>query len=231
MIKHRKFLATFIAIASLSIPATTYAAVCASDTATPDGGSEAVALQSGGNTITKAAQPFTVSSNCVVGNIEAVIKSNGTPTGDIWYSIYSSDGGVPDAMLTYTDNLAYDGTFTVRAGAAQAYYELVPSTQYWLVVESDQIPSSANFWEVQIGTPPSSYGQDYYLFNTTWTVETGYSFTSWEVNDDDPPTPPEPPMDLGGATSTPDQAQENLSTAFLLYFVAMFGMIWILRKH
>lgn len=33
------------------------------------------------------------------------------------------------------------------------------------------------------------------------------------------------------ATSTVDQAQQNLSTAFLLFFVAMFGMIWLLRKH
>lgn len=33
------------------------------------------------------------------------------------------------------------------------------------------------------------------------------------------------------ATSTVDQAEQNLSTAFFLFFVSMFGMIWLLRKH
>jgi len=36
---------------------------------------------------------------------------------------------------------------------------------------------------------------------------------------------------LGGATSTLDQAQKNLSTAFFLYFISFFGMIWLLRRR
>lgn len=40
-----------------------------------------------------------------------------------------------------------------------------------------------------------------------------------------------PPIPTGGATSTPDQTQQNLSTAFLLFFVSMFGTIWLIRKH
>jgi len=33
------------------------------------------------------------------------------------------------------------------------------------------------------------------------------------------------------ATSTLEQAQSNLSTAFYLFLIAFFGMVWLLRKH
>jgi len=36
---------------------------------------------------------------------------------------------------------------------------------------------------------------------------------------------------LGGATSTIDQTESNLSTAVFLYFFCFFGMIWLLRKR
>jgi hypothetical protein len=42
---------------------------------------------------------------------------------------------------------------------------------------------------------------------------------------------PPPPVPLGGATSTLDQAERNLSTGFFLFFVSMFGMIWLLRPR
>jgi len=41
-----------------------------------------------------------------------------------------------------------------------------------------------------------------------------------------PPTP-----EIGGATSTIDQTQQNLSTAFYLFFIVFFGVVWLLRKH
>jgi len=43
------------------------------------------------------------------------------------------------------------------------------------------------------------------------------------------PTPP--PYQYGGATSTLEQAQSNLYNAFVLFFLSMFGMIWLIRKH
>jgi len=44
-------------------------------------------------------------------------------------------------------------------------------------------------------------------------------------------TPPPPPFEWGGATSSSDQAQQNLSTALIVFLISMFGMIWLMRKH
>jgi len=49
-------------------------------------------------------------------------------------------------------------------------------------------------------------------------------------NADTPPGPPAP-VPLGGATSTIEQTQQNLGTAFAIFFACFFGMIWLLRKH
>jgi len=42
-------------------------------------------------------------------------------------------------------------------------------------------------------------------------------------------TPPSPP--LGGATSTTDQSEQNVFSGYVLFLFAMFGMIWLIRKH
>lgn len=64
----------------------------------------------------------------------------------------------------------------------------------------------------------------------TFTGTSGWTGTiqAGSVITDVPPTPPIP---TGGATSTVSQTQENLSTAFYLFLLSMFGMIWLLRKH
>jgi len=41
----------------------------------------------------------------------------------------------------------------------------------------------------------------------------------------------DPDDNIGGATSTVEQTQANLSTAFFVFFLSLFGTIWILRKH
>jgi len=44
-------------------------------------------------------------------------------------------------------------------------------------------------------------------------------------------SPPPPPATSTEATSTVDRAQANLTSATWLYFAAMFGMLWLLRKQ
>jgi len=40
-----------------------------------------------------------------------------------------------------------------------------------------------------------------------------------------------PPVVVGGATSTLDQAEQNLAFAIAFFLVSMFGMVWLIRKH
>jgi len=49
---------------------------------------------------------------------------------------------------------------------------------------------------------------------------------TFTITGSSPPTPP-----LGGATSTVDQAEENLYLAVFVFFASMLTMIWLMRKH
>jgi len=40
-----------------------------------------------------------------------------------------------------------------------------------------------------------------------------------------------PPATTTLATSTPDQAEQNLYNACVLFFIAFFGTVWLMRKH
>lgn len=42
---------------------------------------------------------------------------------------------------------------------------------------------------------------------------------------------PPPPSGMGGATSTIEQSQTNLAYAVYMFMIAMFGMVWLMRKH
>jgi len=42
---------------------------------------------------------------------------------------------------------------------------------------------------------------------------------------------PAPPMPLGGATSTVDQAQQNMILLSFLFVACMWFIIWLMRKH
>jgi len=44
-------------------------------------------------------------------------------------------------------------------------------------------------------------------------------------------TEPTPPFSGGGATSTIEQSQQNYVNSVYIFLIAMFGMIWLLRKH
>jgi len=57
-------------------------------------------------------------------------------------------------------------------------------------------------------------------------ANTGVHISEWDFTVGPAPTP-SPVF----ATSTPDQAQQNLAAAVYIFLFAMFGMIWLLRKH
>jgi len=62
----------------------------------------------------------------------------------------------------------------------------------------------------------------------TYSIGTGASAAPTVTETTCPPRP-DPPSPA--ATSTVEQTQQNLSTAVVVFFVSMFGMIWLIRKH
>jgi len=83
---------------------------------------------------------------------------------------------------------------------------------------------------VNLGEPPTS--ANIAASSGFWSligVSSPLNFT--ETTCEGPPPPPIMPTDYGGATSSVDQSQQNLYNAFLLFYVSLFGMVWLIRKH
>lgn len=66
----------------------------------------------------------------------------------------------------------------------------------------------------------------YDTYPNTGITESGVTFSD---SSSTPPTPP--PVPLGGSTSTVEQSEQNLANATYIFFISVFLMIWLMRKH
>jgi len=133
--------------------------------------------------------------------------------------IQVSGAGTAGANGCYDDQ--GDGTFIEQ------------SSEFWLYAPA------ADTTICRVGLYNSTTSQ-YYFSDTATSCDTSAEFVAatYSVSAGTGPAPTltettctDPtPVDTS-ATSTADQAQQNLSTAMILFFVAMFGMIWLMRKH
>jgi len=186
------------------------------------------------------AMPFTVSSSCVPTALIINAGLRGSPGYTFLGQIESDAAGVPSGstLLTATISTAGSGLSGVGptsiSSAFSGSYTLVPSTDYWIVFTSVNGSDGSNNYRIW-GDSSASGGV--YMPNSTWVYPIGSGNApnlGYEIDG----TAGGGGGGGGGggasstdATSTADQAQQNLSTAFFLYFIAMFGMIWLIRKH
>lgn len=218
----KKYLLLLVAISALASPATSYADICAfSYPSVSD--DKAIGYAGGSNTDgNQLAMSFVPSSDCDVSEVKIRMSPVGSPSGGLVGYLYENSGSVPGSLL------ATGGTFSpltgTRATSTSAFssVSLDSGVTYWLVVKKGGTASAT----------------DYY----TWASEASGAGAintsgSWSVYDNDfvlevvgnEPSPT--PVVTGGATSSPEQTQDNLSTAFYLYFVSFFLIVWLMRKH
>jgi len=151
-------------------------------------------------------------------------------------------GGFITLLLTYAIPVFALDTIRVSNAGTSAYngdYESETGTYPWLKVGGTyRIAGNEGDCKLE---PISQASLGYYSTGTADCASLAALVASsgdWLQDSGSPPspdfedvTPPPPPVELGGATSSVDQSQQNLSTAFALFLAAMFGMIWLLRKH
>jgi len=150
-------------------------------------------------------------------------RAVGSPAQPVTVAFYSTTGSDPDAQL-------YESS-AVAVGAVGDYQvdfltpaSLTASADYWVVFKTTSFNGS-NFYSL---SGDVSGGVNRAWTGSAWSNDYPDALPNltFDVVDTPPPAP-----DLGGATSTVEQMQSNLGSAFYIFFIAFFGMVWLLSKN
>lgn len=165
------------------------AAVCASYTLNNDTGD--VGRTTSGQ---KQAQPFDVSSDCVVDSVSVFFSANNTPTDDVQISIHADSSGDPGTLLETGSILDVTGsTPATYVSSFTGTLTLTTATQYWIVASRTGSLNDTNFYYWRIGnSSPPSYGPIKQYNGSTWASYGGGYYGRFSV-DGHAPTPPTPP--------------------------------------
>lgn len=175
------------------------------------------------------ATQFTATCSGTISSVDLGVKINGVPP-NVKLELWGDNGSsAPSTLIQAGDDTVvtgFGGTCGIHAFTFSTAPSVVSGTKYWLVAHQD---SSSGY--------PNNMVWCYDGSNTSGLFRLSTDGSSWGS--------PDPQMyfdfniiagggggiPIGGATSTLEQAESNLSTAFGLFFVSMFGMIWLLRKR
>jgi len=135
--------------------------------------------------------------------------------------LIGTGAGDSDLNQTYIDQ--FDGNWL---GENLDYKICTYSGTYAIITAyADVCGSGAQQWYYNFGVTVTSAGIAS-LAPVNWT-NNFFTPPAPQFTEDTPPGPP----DIGGATSTVDQMHDNLYYGFIVFFLSMFGMIWLMRKH
>lgn len=205
------------------------AAVCVTSTGS-QAGDEFIGYLSGNE---KVGTPFTLSAACDVESIVMNVNQIGAPDDGLQYCIYNTTGSSPSTSVVCTaDAVSIQTSGYQYATGTVASPSTISAGNYWLVAETYGTPSTTNYYDLGLMNSTPFGGYKTYVASAWLTGAGGYAATFYILDDGS----------TGGggggsatttiaATSTIEQSQQNLSTAFYLFMFAFFGMIWLLRKH
>jgi hypothetical protein len=146
------------------------------------------------NARTKLSQGFQLATAGPVEFIDVKLVKTGTPTGNYWFTIESTAGGVPSGtVLAMSDKydvslLTTDATWVRMPFRAPA--SLSAATQYHLVLQGDFTVSASNFMAWRADTTAATYanGSKAAYDGTTWTndPDDDFMFKVWVTENDTP---------------------------------------------
>jgi len=179
----------------------------------------------GGPTNLYVASRFVPSCTGTISVTRVRFNHEASTNDDAVFLIQGDTGSAPDGVTQFTsDNAAQPGSGVADVDVTWTdTISVVNGVPLWLVATRSN-PSGTGFyaWEYTSGTGDlKDAGAGWVAANTVvqWSatvVESGGGGGGG---------------DTGGATSTPDQTQQNIYNAFTLFFVGAFFVIWLLRKH
>jgi len=184
-----------------------------------------------------AAIPFTITDPCDVLTVSIPLKIDaGSPTDNIEVAIWSDSGGSPDTIIqsgTPIDSATLSGTLTVTTT------DLVTSLaagSYWLSANRSLTGvDNDNSNYVVLGSDAGT-GDPYGKMKPNggaWTdtpLATGNTtfFFGFSVDGTIPSSGTTTPS---AATSSVDQAHDNLIAGYYVFLFCMAFMVWLVRKH
>jgi len=142
-------------------------------------------------------------------------------------SVYTTTGSEPDTSLGTSDSFNVDDnvdddyvvTFSTPV-------DVTMGEDYWIVFDnSGSVYSGANYYQ---NAGDTSGGAVLSRNGSSWTAAFGDNNPNVRFDISEGGSSSSGP--LGGATSTVDQAQQNLGTGFFIFFFAFFGMVWLLAR-
>jgi len=189
----------------------------------------------GNGTLFERAQSFSSSAIGTVGGVKIYLRNNGSPVDDLLVTLQGDNAGVPDNSPMDTITVpasSLTGSDVQYSLDFSSDHILSPATQYWVVLSRSGAQNATDYYifqEDSIGGPqPRAY--DITGGGAGWLTDTSQQMTLSLGT-----------ISCGGggggggggtstvATSSVDQAEQNLSTAFFLFLFSMFGMLWIMR--
>jgi len=172
---------------------------------------------------------FTVPDDCVLSTASFLLAKNGTPADNAVIELYDDSSGVPGSLLatgSTVSGASISGTSYANASWATSTfsYTLTAGTNYWLRFTRSGAADNSNYYI----TPYRIAAANVKHYNgTVWGSYEGDTTLTLYGASSTSPTPP----DLGGATSTVDQSQQNLANAVYIYLACFALMVWLMRKH
>jgi len=155
-------------------------------------------------------------------------KDSTGPTGDMTAYIYNTTTGVPSGAALATSNTVSETglptTCTQKTFTFSTPYDVSGGTYAFVLGDSQH--SNVHYIALCQHTG-SSYAQLSYSYSGSWSAyasgRTMPLVIDYTASGGGGTTP------VGGATSTTDQAEQNLYSSFIIYFLSFFGMIYILK--
>jgi len=207
-------------------PSFSYAEVCAINSASRNG-----TIQWGkSTTYQKLAQPFTVTSACTLTAVGVLVQKDGSPVDAGVVSIYTDSTGSPGTLVETGTNITPAASYAVATSTFGGTHVLAVSTTYWVVNTRTGSLSDTNNYDQGVSNTSPPFGDIKKYDGATWSTEAaGYNF-DFEV--DGTFSGGGGGVDYSMATSSIDTAQQNLAWAFLVFFISMFGVVYLLsNKH
>jgi len=160
---------------------------------------------------------------------------SGVITPSAWYTdtVYSctNGDGTPDLGNIYAPDGSplVSGVDPVTMCDSGQYFDLVnyPDAAAWLANFNPAVYGTYHLVQFDAATSVCNSAPDYATCIAGMDYDSDFAFDM--INGLTPTSTPS--TALGGATSTIEQAQQNLSTAFYIFFIVFFGTVWLLRKH
>ena len=124
------------------------------------------------STVTKQVQTFLADANGDLVQCKFYIKKVGSPTGNIFATLYDTSGGVPTGSAIATSNNYDVSTVGTDLGLItftfSTTYPIVSGTTYAIGIEGDFTVSTSNYISVGHDSGGGAAGGNFYYWTTSW---------------------------------------------------------------